>query len=46
MKGLDVKNFDDLKVDYSQESRHKKVKNIQEKTKDSAPSIELLPRLE
>ena len=27
MQGLDVKNFDDLKVDYSQESRHKKVKN-------------------
>ena len=33
-------------LDNSQESRHKKVKNIQEQTKNSAPSIELPSRLE
>lgn len=34
------------RVNYSQVSRHKKVKNIQEQTKDSAANIKILLRLE
>lgn len=34
------------KLNYSQVSRHKKVKNIQEQTKDSAANIKIPLRLE
>lgn len=42
---MDIKNSDQL-MDYSQVSRHKKVKNFQERPRHSVPSIMLLLRQE